>query len=113
MAKFVCSVCGYTVEGDHAPERCPMCGVSADKFNKIDEAKGLTWATEHVIGVGKDVDAEVLQGLKDHHLMTVNVRATHQGTYPYIGYFPFMYSPQNLIKNLGMFNQICNSILNL
>ena len=66
MAKFVCSVCGYTVEADSAPERCPMCGVPADKFNKVDDTKGLSWATEHVIGVGKDVDAEVLQGLKDH-----------------------------------------------
>ena len=26
MAKFVCSVCGYTVEGEHAPDKCPMCG---------------------------------------------------------------------------------------
>lgn len=68
MSKFVCSVCGYTVEADKAPEKCPMCGVSADKFNKVDEAQGLTWATEHVIGVGKDVDAEVLQGLKDHFM---------------------------------------------
>ena len=66
MAKFVCSVCGYTVEGDKAPDKCPMCGVGADKFNKVDDTKGLSWATEHVIGVGKDVDAEVLQGLKDH-----------------------------------------------
>jgi len=24
MAKFVCSVCGYTVEGE-APETCPVC----------------------------------------------------------------------------------------
>ncbi len=66
MAKFVCSVCGYTVEGDKAPEKCPMCGVSSDKFNKIDDTKGLSWVTEHVIGVAKGVDAQVLQGLKDH-----------------------------------------------
>ncbi len=68
MAKFVCSVCGYTVEAETAPEKCPMCGVSADKFKRVDDAKGLTWATEHVIGVGKDVDAQVLQGLKDHFI---------------------------------------------
>ena len=66
MAKFVCSVCGYTVEGDKAPEKCPMCGVSSDKFNKIDDTKGLSWVTEHVIGVAQGVDAQVLQGLKDH-----------------------------------------------
>jgi len=27
----VCSVCGYTLEGD-APDRCPLCGVSKEKF---------------------------------------------------------------------------------
>lgn len=68
MAKYVCSVCGYTVEAEQAPEKCPLCGVPADKFNKIDEKSGLSWATEHVIGVGADVDAEVKQGLKDHFI---------------------------------------------
>ena len=43
-----------------------MCGVSSDKFNKIDDTKGLSWVTEHVIGVAQGVDAQVLQGLKDH-----------------------------------------------
>ncbi len=66
MSKFVCSVCGYTVEADKAPEKCPLCGVGAEKFNKVDEAQGLTWVTEHVIGVAKGVDEQVLQGLKDH-----------------------------------------------
>jgi len=27
----VCEVCGYTLEGD-APDKCPLCGVSRDKF---------------------------------------------------------------------------------
>jgi rubrerythrin len=27
----VCSVCGYTLEGD-APDRCPICNVGKDKF---------------------------------------------------------------------------------
>ncbi len=27
----VCSVCGYTVEGD-APDKCPVCGAPKDKF---------------------------------------------------------------------------------
>ena len=69
MAKFVCSVCGYVYEGDKAPEKCPMCGVGADKFNKVEEGAGaIGWADEHRIGVGSDVDAEVKQGLKDHFL---------------------------------------------
>ena len=32
MKKFVCTVCGYVHEGDSAPEKCPVCGVGADKF---------------------------------------------------------------------------------
>ena len=45
MAKFVCSVCGYVYEGDKAPEKCPMCGVGADKFNKVEEGAGVIgWA---------------------------------------------------------------------
>ena len=32
---FVCEVCGNTVTGS-APDRCGICGVSADKFTEID-----------------------------------------------------------------------------
>ena len=32
MKKFVCSVCGYVYEGETAPEKCPVCGVGAEKF---------------------------------------------------------------------------------
>jgi rubrerythrin len=32
---MVCSVCGNTVYGD-APEKCPVCGVSASKYEEID-----------------------------------------------------------------------------
>ncbi|MGN0005063.1 MAG: NADH peroxidase [Candidatus Gastranaerophilaceae bacterium] len=66
MAKFVCTVCGYVHEGDSAPEKCPICGVPADKFKKVDENNNTGYAAEHVVGVGKDVDAEVLKGLHDH-----------------------------------------------
>jgi len=62
MSKWVCSVCGYTVEGDKAPEKCPQCG--ALKFNEQGSMTG--WACEHKVGEGQGVDAEVLKGLKDH-----------------------------------------------
>lgn len=32
---YVCQVCGNTVE-NQAPEKCPICGVPASKFIKID-----------------------------------------------------------------------------
>ncbi len=31
---YICPVCGYTVEGE-APDHCPICGVSKDKFVKF------------------------------------------------------------------------------
>ncbi|MBN1068676.1 NADH peroxidase, partial [Clostridium botulinum] len=54
MKKFVCTVCGYVYEGEAAPEKCPLCGVGAEKF--IEQSGELAFADEHVIGVGKDVD---------------------------------------------------------
>ena len=32
-AVYICSVCGHTVE-DEAPDRCPVCGATKDKFKK-------------------------------------------------------------------------------
>lgn len=66
MSKYVCTICGYVHEGNEAPEFCPQCKAPASKF-KVQEAEaGMVWATEHIIGVAKDVDAEVLEGLKAH-----------------------------------------------
>lgn len=63
MKKFVCSICGYVHTGDSAPDKCPQCNAPASKFvEKNDE--GLSWAAEHVIGVAKDVDPRVVDGLR-------------------------------------------------
>lgn len=32
-----CSVCGYTHEGNDAPEFCPKCGAPKEKFNQLSE----------------------------------------------------------------------------
>lgn len=64
MAKFVCKVCGYVYEGDAAPESCPLCGASADMFEKQEEGATNVWADEHRVGVAKGVDEEILKGLK-------------------------------------------------
>ncbi|MBQ2870356.1 hypothetical protein IJE86_01500 [bacterium] len=32
--KWICSVCGYVHYGDNPPEKCPLCGVPKDLFNK-------------------------------------------------------------------------------
>ena len=63
MKKFVCTVCGYVYIGEEAPEKCPQCGAPKSKFiEKKDEE--MSWADEHRVGTAKDVDSEVLEGLR-------------------------------------------------
>lgn len=33
-AEWVCPMCGYVHVGDEPPEKCPLCGVPGDKFEK-------------------------------------------------------------------------------
>ena len=41
VEKWKCSVCGYIHEGSMTPDfKCPVCGQGADKFVRIDAAKG-------------------------------------------------------------------------
>lgn len=63
MKKFICSICGYTHEGNAAPDNCPQCNAPASKFIEKSDAV-MSWADEHRIGVAKDVDAKVVEGLK-------------------------------------------------
>lgn len=37
MTKWRCTVCGYISEGKEPPEACPICGVDASLFEKIEE----------------------------------------------------------------------------
>lgn len=66
MKQWVCSVCGYVHTGDNAPEVCPQCKASKDKFKEKVETKGF--ADEHKIGIAKGLDAEVVQGLRDNFM---------------------------------------------
>ncbi len=66
MKTYVCSVCGYSHTGDDAPEKCPQCNAAKEKF--VVQEGDLVWADAHVIGVAKDVDPEILQGLKDNFM---------------------------------------------
>lgn len=64
MAKWVCKVCGYVHEGDTPPEKCPICGVPSEKFDKLDD--GEVWASEHVLGVASDVPEEIKEDLRSN-----------------------------------------------
>ena len=94
MAKWRCSVCGYIYEGDEAPAACPQCKQPAEKFVKVEE-EDMGWAAEHVIGVGKNVDAKVIEGLKANFegectevgMYLAMARAAHREGYPEIGLY--------------------------
>lgn len=75
--KFICAVCGYIHEGTEAPEKCPLCGAPASKFSEMNEAEGLSFETEHVIGVAKGCDEEMIKDLNAHF----NGECTEVGMY--------------------------------
>ncbi len=93
MAKFVCSVCGYVYEGEAAPEKCPVCGVGADKFIKQDDDR--TWAAEHVVGVAQGVSEDIMAGLRANFngecsevgMYLAMARVAHREGYPEIGMY--------------------------
>ena len=62
MKKWRCTICGEIVEGEHAPDRCPLCKAPSEKFVEVAEEMG--WATEHVVGIAKDAPAEIIEGLR-------------------------------------------------
>ena len=94
MKKFRCKVCGYIHEGDSAPEFCPVCKASADKFEEVKE-DGKTWAAEHVVGVAKDVPEEIKEGLRANFtgectevgMYLAMARVAHREGYPEIGLY--------------------------
>jgi rubrerythrin len=63
MEKYICTVCGYVHEGNEAPDKCPQCNAPKEKF-KLSEAGERQWADQHFIGVAKDVDPEIVEGLR-------------------------------------------------
>ena len=93
MAKFVCSVCGYVYEGEAAPEKCPVCGVGAEKFIKQDDNR--TWAAEHVVGVAQGVSEDIMADLRANFngectevgMYLAMARVAHREGYPEIGMY--------------------------
>jgi len=65
MKKFICSICGYVYEGSEAPEKCIQCNAPQSKFNE-QSGTGLLFADEHRIGVAKDVDPGIVDGLRQN-----------------------------------------------
>ena len=65
MKTWVCTVCGYTVEAENPPEKCPVCKAPAEKF-KAQADDGLTWAAEHVVGVAQGAPEDIIADLRDN-----------------------------------------------
>ncbi|MDD6308407.1 MAG: NADH peroxidase [Clostridia bacterium] len=93
MKKFVCSICGYVHEGNEAPDFCPQCRAPKAKFNE--QAEGLSWAAEHVVGIAKDAPAEIVEGLRMNFtgecsevgMYLAMARVAHREGYPEIGLY--------------------------
>ena len=66
--KWICTVCGYIHEGETAPEKCPLCKVPAEKFQEKVESGKLEFVQEHVIGVAKGCDEEMIKDLNNHFM---------------------------------------------
>ena len=98
MKKFRCTVCGYVYEGDAAPEKCPLCKAPASKFVEVEEATAdgpLVFADEHVIGVAKGCDDEMIKDLNNHFMgectevgmyLAMSRQADREG-YPEVGLY--------------------------
>ncbi len=93
MKKYVCLVCGYTHEGDAAPDACPICKAPASKFQE--QAGEKTWAAEHVVGIAKGVDERIIAGLRENFngeccevgMYLAMSRVAHREGYPEIGLY--------------------------
>ena len=104
MKKWVCTVCGYVWEGETPPEKCPTCGVPAEKFKEMTD--GAKLAAEHEFGIyGKtvkdnpDISAEdkqyILDQLKANFagecsevgMYLCMARIAHREGYPEIGLY--------------------------
>ena len=94
MKKFVCQVCGYIYEGENPPAACPVCKAPASKFVEQKEEK-TEWADQHFVGVAKDVDPEIVEGLRQNFegecsevgMYLAMARVAHREGYPEIGLY--------------------------
>ena len=83
MKKWVCSVCGYVHEGVTPPEKCPVCKVDGSKF--VEQAGEMSWAAEHVVGVGKVFGEDVPQEVRDE--IIAGLHANFEGECSEVGMY--------------------------
>lgn len=96
MKKWKCTVCGEIVYSETRPERCPVCKAPGEKFVEVKDEEGMTWAAEHVVGIGKvDAPEEIIEGLRANFQGECSgksegylamARVAHREGYPEIGF---------------------------
>lgn len=64
--KFICTVCGYVHEGETLQKNAHSAVFQQAKFKELKEDEGLNFVTEHVIGVAKGCDEEMIKDLNAH-----------------------------------------------
>ncbi len=57
MRRWVCTVCGYTMEGPEPPERCPVCSAPREKFVETASASAAASAGGSVPASGAEAAA--------------------------------------------------------
>ncbi|MBE6542709.1 MAG: NADH peroxidase [Ruminococcaceae bacterium] len=97
MKKWKCLVCGEIVESDVRPDKCPLCKAPGEKFEEVVESGEMTWAAEHVVGVGHadGVTQEIIDGLRANFngectevgMYLAMARVAHREGYPEIGLY--------------------------
>jgi Rubrerythrin len=93
MKKFVCGVCGYVHEGAIAPDVCPICKATADKFQE--QSGDMAWAAEHVVGIAKGSSEDIMNDLRANFegecsevgMYLAMSRVAHREGYPEIGLY--------------------------
>ena len=83
MKKWVCSVCGYVFEGENPPAQCPVCKVPAEKF--VLQSGEMSWAAEHVVGVGKSFGADVPAEVQEE--IIAGLRSNFEGECSEVGMY--------------------------
>ena len=87
--KYRCTVCGHIYDEEREGVKfadlpdtwtCPTCGAPKSKFVPVVE--GQTWASEHVLGVAKDVPEDIKNDL----------RANFNGECSEVGMYPVSYT---------------------
>ena len=73
MKKWKC-VCGYIHDGDSAPDVCPKCGATTDKFTELDD-KAATLVERsrrtnalhcRLVDIGRQMEALCKEGIEDN-----------------------------------------------